>query len=233
MAQKVSPIAVRLGLNRHPDSTWFSDYYYSTLVSQDYQTRYYLNRIKQPARFGNKLGLRAARCIIHHYPKKTQIYLFCLAPKRLSVVPISTNTTTQNNPIEHHILNLNTTLTKQSKRITSIMPIQVKSIYQSAYLLAQAICLKLEQTKSFRQISQTVMRESERVQYIKGIRIICSGRLNGAEIAKSVCHKYGQTSLHVFSDRIDYASVTARCPYGLLGVKVWIAYSDAPQIQHK
>ena len=219
ISQKVSPIAVRLGLNRHPDSTWFSDYYYSTLVAQDYQTRFYLNRVKQPARFGNKLGLRAARCIIHHSPQKTQLYLFCLGPQKLPAITALTHPT---KPIRQ----FNQALSKQSQRLTSIMPIQVQSVYQSAQLLAQAICLKLEQSKSFRQISQTILRESERVQYIKGIRVVCSGRLNGAEIAKSVCHKYGQTSLHLFSDRIDYASVTARCPYGILGVKVWIAYSD-------
>jgi small subunit ribosomal protein S3 len=59
---------------------------------------------------------------------------------------------------------------------------------------------------------------------VKGIRTCCSGRLNGAEIAKTECRKYGETSLHVFSDQIDYAKAKASTPYGILGVKVWVSY---------
>jgi hypothetical protein len=80
MAQKVNPIAVRLGFNRNSDSSWFSDYYYATLFYQDYHVRNYLNCIKQPS--GTKLGFRLAKCIIHHYPKKSCIHLFCLGSKR-------------------------------------------------------------------------------------------------------------------------------------------------------
>lgn len=60
---------------------------------------------------------------------------------------------------------------------------------------------------------------------MKGIRICCSGRLNGAEIAQTECMKYGSTSLHVFSDYIGYARAETFTRYGILGVKVWISYS--------
>ena len=56
------------------------------------------------------------------------------------------------------------------------------------------------------------------------LALSCSGRLNGAEIAKTECRKYGETSLHVFSDQIDYAKAQASTPYGILGVKVWVSY---------
>jgi small subunit ribosomal protein S3 len=59
---------------------------------------------------------------------------------------------------------------------------------------------------------------------VKGIRICCSGRLNGAEIAKTKCRKYNETSLHVFFDQIDYVKAQASTPYGILGVKVWVSY---------
>lgn len=59
---------------------------------------------------------------------------------------------------------------------------------------------------------------------MKGIRICCSGRLNGAEIAQTEYMKYGSTSLHVFSDYIDYARAETSTRYGILGVKVWISY---------
>lgn len=202
MAQKVNPIAVRLGYNRHCDSNWFSDYYYSTLVSQDFQLRRYLKRFP--------------RCVIQHYAKRSVIYVFCLKSNKKQLLSQQLIPGVASRLAGPKSVGVATPL-------ADFIPIQVKSIYQSASLLAQAICLKLEQNKSFRQISRTVVRECEHIKYIKGIRLVCSGRLNGAEMAKTVCHKYGESSLHVFSDRIDYASMHANTPYGILGVKVWIS----------
>nr|AND50646.1 ribosomal protein S3 [Sphagnum balticum] len=115
-------------------------------------------------------------------------------------------------------------LSNQTKTNTSIRPVKIASVYQSASLIAQEISWKLEQKKSFRQICRSTFQQIEKCQYVKGIRICCSGRLNGAEIAKTECRKYGETSLHVFSDQIDYAKAQASTPYGILGVKVWVSY---------
>nr|YP_009918921.1 ribosomal protein S3 [Chorisodontium aciphyllum]QMJ96186.1 ribosomal protein S3 [Chorisodontium aciphyllum] len=115
-------------------------------------------------------------------------------------------------------------LSNQTKTNTLIRPVKIASVYQSASLIAQEISWKLEQKKSFRQICRSTFQEIEKCQYVKGIRICCSGRLNGAEIAKTECRKYGETSLHVFSDQIDYAKAQASTPYGILGVKVWVSY---------
>lgn len=124
----------------------------------------------------------------------------------------------------YYLSNIQTILSSQSDTLTSIIPMKVTSVYQSASLVAQEISCKLEQTKSFRQICRTIFKQIEMCSYIKGIRIACSGRLNGAEIAKTECKQYGETSLHVFSDQIDYAYTKASTPYGILGVKVWICY---------
>nr|AHI16022.1 ribosomal protein S3 [Bryum argenteum] len=115
-------------------------------------------------------------------------------------------------------------LSNQTKTNTLIRPVKIASVYQSASLIAQEISWKLEQKKSFRQICRSTFQEIEKCQYVKGIRICCSGRLNGAEIAKTECRKYGETSLHVFSNQIDYAEAQAATPYGILGVKVWVSY---------
>ena len=77
MAQKINPIAVRLNLNRFSDSSWFSDYYYSTLLYQDINTRQYFNSMKEPK--ANKLGFRIGKCVVHHYPKKSLLHVFCLS----------------------------------------------------------------------------------------------------------------------------------------------------------
>nr|YP_010881040.1 ribosomal protein S3 [Apopellia endiviifolia]WIA66173.1 ribosomal protein S3 [Apopellia endiviifolia]WIA66214.1 ribosomal protein S3 [Apopellia endiviifolia] len=112
----------------------------------------------------------------------------------------------------------------RTKTNTLIQPVKIAPVYQSASPIAQEISWKLEQKKSFRQICRSIFKQIKKCPYVKGIRIGCSGRLNGAEIAKTECKKYGETSLHVFSDQIDYAKTQASTPYGILGVKVWVSY---------
>jgi ribosomal protein S3 len=131
------------------------------------------------------------------------------------------------NQSSHYFLsNIQSRIESHTGTFTSILPIKLTSVvYQTAYLVAQEIALNLEQKKSFRQICKSIFKQMGLCKYIiKGIRIKCSGRLNGAEIAKTECRKYGETSLHVFSEKIDYAHTKASTPYGILGVKVWIAY---------
>jgi ribosomal protein S3 len=131
------------------------------------------------------------------------------------------------NQSSHYSLsNIQSRIESHTGTLTSILPIKLTSVaYQTAYLVAQDISFKLEQKKSFRQICRAILKQMDLCQsIIKGIRIKCSGRLNGAEIAKTECRKYGETSLHVFSEKIDYAHTKASTPYGILGVKVWIAY---------
>nr|YP_008816145.1 ribosomal protein S3 [Roya obtusa]AGZ90393.1 ribosomal protein S3 [Roya obtusa] len=136
--------------------------------------------------------------------------------------------------------NIKNTLSFQTNNLVKINPINISNLFQSASLVAQEIAWKLEQKKSFRTICRTlflnlrplladgpvmdIKKIYKKNRYIKGIRISCSGRLNGAEIAKTECKKYSETSLHVFSDKIDYAFVKALTPYGILGIKVWISY---------
>jgi small subunit ribosomal protein S3 len=123
-----------------------------------------------------------------------------------------------------YLSNVQSILSDKTSTLTSLRPIKVSSIFKSASLIAQEIACKLEQKKSFRLICRSIFQQISNCNYIKGIRISCSGRLNGAEIAKTECRKYGETSLHVFSDKIDYAQAKASTPYGILGVKVWISY---------
>nr|YP_010890601.1 ribosomal protein S3 [Lycopodium japonicum]WJK71460.1 ribosomal protein S3 [Lycopodium japonicum] len=116
-------------------------------------------------------------------------------------------------------------LSDQTNTNTLVKPVKITCVYKSASSIAQEISCESEQKKSFRQICISIFREIENYEYVKGIRIRCSGRLKGAEIAKTECRKYGKTSLHVFSDQIDYAKAQASTPYGILGVKVWVSYS--------
>nr|YP_009675924.1 ribosomal protein S3 [Ptilidium ciliare]QDE12719.1 ribosomal protein S3 [Ptilidium ciliare]QIA60104.1 ribosomal protein S3 [Ptilidium ciliare var. pulcherrimum] len=124
----------------------------------------------------------------------------------------------------YYLKKMQSLFSNQTKTNTLIQPVKIASVYRSASLIAQEISWKLEQKKSFRQICRSIFKQIKKCPYVKGIRIGCSGRLNGAEIAKTECKKYGETSLHVFSDQIDYAKTQASTPYGILGVKVWVSY---------
>ena len=100
---------------------------------------------------------------------------------------------------------------------------------QSAIFLAEEIVYYLEKRVSFLKIKNQILREINKNSFLKGLRITCSGRVGGrskkAQRSKVQIIKYGQTSLHVFSSKIDFASKHAHTAFGLLGIKVWICYN--------
>jgi small subunit ribosomal protein S3 len=126
--------------------------------------------------------------------------------------------------LDFYLSNINFILSLGTRSFISLRTAKVQSIFQSASLIAQEIACKLEQKRSFRLICRILFQQLANCRYVKGIRVACSGRLNGAEIAKTECRKFGETSLHVFSEKIDYAQAKASTPYGILGIKVWISY---------
>ena len=118
-------------------------------------------------------------------------------------------------------------LSNRTNTNTLIELVKIKSVYQSASLIAQDISFQLRNKTSFRSIFSKIVKDIPLVMKkgVEGIRICCSGRLEGAEIARTECGKYGKTSRNVFNQKIDYASAEVSTRYGILGVKVWISYS--------
>ncbi|KAI3953173.1 hypothetical protein MKX01_042168 [Papaver californicum] len=111
---------------------------------------------------------------------------------------------------------------------TLIESVKIKSVYQSASLIAQDIAFQMMNRKrTFRSIFGQIVKEIPLVmpKGVDGIRVCVSGRLRGAEIARSESGKYGKTSCNVFNQKIDYALSEVSTRYGILGVKVWISYS--------
>nr|ACZ95570.1 ribosomal protein S3 [Cephalotaxus sinensis] len=110
---------------------------------------------------------------------------------------------------------------------TSIGSVKIESVYQSASSIAQDISFQLRDgTRSFRSIFGQIVRDIPLVmpKGVGGIRICCSGRLKGAEIARTECREYGKTSCNAFRHQIDYAYAKVSTRYGILGVKVWIPF---------
>jgi len=163
-----------------------------------------------------------SNCIshLHKYTQSTTLFNIPLV-QHLVVNLHSPLFSEASQPNFSHIQSL---ISHHNHTLTSIIPVQISSIFQCASAVSQDICSKLEQKKTFRQICKSIFQEIRQHPFIKGLRVSCSGRINGAEIAKTEWKQFGETSLHVFSDQIDFAYSKASTVYGVLGIKVWICY---------
>ena len=133
-----------------------------------------------------------------------------------------------NNSYLNEVKKMQSLLSNRTNTNTLIESVKIKSVYQSASPIAQDISFQLrKKTRSFRSIFSKIVKDIPLVMKkgVEGIRICCSGRLKGAEIARTECGKYGKTSRNVFNQKIDYAPAEVSTRYGISGVKVWISYS--------
>lgn len=125
---------------------------------------------------------------------------------------------------------METVLSLHLSTTVEINTVKTYDHFRSASFLAEEIVYYLEQRIPFRRIKNKILKEVEHLTSIKGIRITCSGRVGGrskkAQRSKIDLVKFGETSLHVFSSRIDFASKTALTSFGLMGIKVWISYTN-------
>nr|UDH58323.1 ribosomal protein S3 [Brasenia schreberi] len=119
-------------------------------------------------------------------------------------------------------------LSNRTKTNTLMESVKIKSVYQSASPIAQDISFQ-PRSRSFRSIFSQIVKDIPLVmpKGVEGIRISCSGRSKGAEIARTECGKYGKTSCNVFHQKIDYAPAEVSTRYGISGVKVRISYSHS------
>ena len=117
-------------------------------------------------------------------------------------------------------------LSSWSKNLVEINLFHLGNPFFCSEWVAKYIAKSLLKRESFRRISQKIIRKLKRYSSIMGIRIMCSGRFGGSEMARTEIKTYGQTSLHVFNYRIDYAQQIALTSYGLFGIKVWVCYRN-------
>ncbi|XBI46867.1 hypothetical protein VPH35_110985 [Triticum aestivum] len=120
-------------------------------------------------------------------------------------------------------------LSNRTNANTLIESVKIKSVYQSASLIAQDISFQLRNNPiSFHSIFSKIVKDIPLImpKGVEGIHICCSGRLGGADIARTECGKYGKTSCNVFNQKIDYAPLEVSTRNGISGVKVRISYSQ-------
>ena len=201
MGQKVNPIGFRLGINRTWDSRWFAGDDYSRLLHNDLQLR---DRLKTRLR-----GAGVSRVVIERPAKKPRITIHAARPgvvigKKGADIEV-----------------LRKDLAKLAGAEVSLNIMEIRKPEIDATLVAENIAQQLERRVAFRRAMKRSVQSAMRLG-AGGIRINCSGRLGGAEIARMEWYREGRVPLHTLRADIDFGTATAKTTYGTCGVKVWI-----------
>ena len=201
MGQKVNPIGLRLGINRTWDSRWFARKDYSSLLHEDLKLRDFLNQRLQQA------GI--SRIVIERAAKKTRITLHSARPG----VVIGKKGA--------DIEKLRADIAKMTNSDVSLNILEIRKPEIDAKLIADGIAQQLERRVAFRRAMKRAVQSAMRLGAL-GIRINCSGRLGGAEIARMEWYREGRVPLHTLRADVDFGYGTAKTTYGTCGVKVWV-----------
>jgi small subunit ribosomal protein S3 len=201
MGQKVHPAGLRLGINRTWESRWFARRDYATLLHEDLRLRKFLTgRLSQAG---------VSRIIIERAAKKTRITIHSARPG----VVIGKKGV--------DIEKLRGDIAKMTKSEVSLNIVEIRKPEIEAKLIADGIAQQLERRVAFRRAMKRAVQSAMRLG-AQGIRINCSGRLGGAEIARMEWYREGRVPLHTLRADVDFGYGTARTTYGTCGVKVWV-----------
>lgn len=206
MGQKVHPFVLRVGFMRTWHSRWFAkSKEYPKFIKQDYVIRKFIkNKFKQAA---------ISKVIIERLADKIRIRILSARPGII---------------IGRHgadIERLREDLNNLVKTEISIDIEEVKKPAWDAQLVSENVALQIEKRVAFRRAVKRAIEQSINAG-VKGIKICCAGRLNGAEMSRTETYKQGKVPLQTLRADIDYGFAEALTTYGLIGVKVWIYKGD-------
>ena len=201
MGQKVNPNGIRLGINKTWSSRWFSKSEYTKLLHQDLKIKKYVEQKLKNASISKVNIERAA--------KKLRISIYSSRPGIIIGKKGA------------DIEDLKNKLTKLSNLEVFLDIKEVRKPEVEAKLVAENIASQLEKRVSFRRAMKKAVQSSMRLG-AKGVKVMCSGRLGGAEIARTEKYHEGSVPLHTLRSDIDYATAEAETTYGICGIKVWI-----------
>ena len=202
MGQKVNPIGIRLGISRDHNSVWFAEKdKYREILFNDFEVREFLKKELDNA-FVSKI----------HIERPAQSAKVTIHTARPGMI----------------IGKRGEDIDRLREKLTQIMNVPVSLNIQEirkpdldAQLVAANIALQLEKRAMFRRVMKRAAQNTMR-QGALGVKIKVSGRLGGAEIARSEWHKEGRVPLHTLRADVDYGLAEAKTTYGIIGVKVWI-----------
>lgn len=205
MGQKANPIGLRLGIIRGWDSNWYGGKDFGAKLVEDQHIRNYLN-----ARL-SKAGI--SKIVIERTLKLVTVTIFTARPG----IIIGKG--------GQEVDKLKEELKKLTKKEIQINISEIKRPELDAVIVAGAIAKQIEGRISFRRAIKTAISSTIRMG-AEGIKVQISGRLGGAEMARSELYKEGRTPLHTLRADIDYAKVEAHTTYGRIGIKVWICKGE-------
>jgi small subunit ribosomal protein S3 len=201
MGQKVHPIGFRVGITAGWDSKWFAERDYGRYLAEDMRIRAHVKKML------NSAGV--SRVLIERAANKAKVYVHAAKPgiilgKRATGLDA-----------------LRAELQKLTATEVYVNIIEVRKVETEAILVAENIAQQLVKRVSFRRAMKKAITQARRAG-AKGIKVMCSGRLGGAEMSRREWYREGRVPLHTLRADIDYGLAEAATTYGIIGVKVWI-----------
>jgi small subunit ribosomal protein S3 len=202
MGHKSNPIGLRLQINRTWDSRWYADGQdYGRLLMEDIKIRkYILETLPQAA---------ISKVVIERPAKLCRVSIYAARPG----VIIGKKGT--------DIEKLRKKLATMTSSDVSLNIVEIRKPEIDAKLVAQGIADQLERRIAFRRAMKRAVQSAMRLG-ADGIKVMCGGRLGGAEIARTESYREGRVPLHTLRANLDYAEAQAHTAYGVCGVKVWV-----------
>jgi len=201
MGQKVHPNGFRVGIIRDWESKWFAEREYQQYLHEDVLIRRFLKAELKDA------GI--SRIYIERAANKAKVYVHAAKPGLIIGKKAA------------GLDALRVRLEKMSKTDIFLNVIEVRKADTDALLVAEGVASQLEKRVSFRRAMKKSMTQARRAG-AKGIKIMCSGRLGGAEMSRCEWYRDGRVPLHTLRADVDYGLAEAKTTYGVIGVKVWV-----------
>lgn len=205
MGQKVNPLGFRLGVIKSWDSRWFAGKEYAAFIEDDYNLREFLKKKLYHA------GI--SKIEIERWAKRVRLRIYAARPG----IVIGKKGA--------EIEQLKKELEKMVSQEVVIDIQEVRKPEVDAQLVAENVALQIVRRVAFRRAMKRGVSSAMRFG-AQGIKICCSGRLGGAEMARTEWYKEGRIPLHTLRADIDYGFTAARTTYGIIGVKVWIFHGE-------
>ena len=205
MGQKVNPIGLRLGITKTWESRWYADKKYSEYILEDFKIRKFIKKKL------NHAGI--SKIEIERSAKRIRLRIFTARPgivigKKGSEIEV---------------------LKKElEKLVTQEVLIDIQEVRKpeiDAQLIAENVALQIERRVAFRRAMKRGVSSAMRFG-AQGIKIICAGRLGGAEMARTEWYREGRVPLHTLRADIDYGFTEANTTYGIIGVKVFVFHGE-------
>lgn len=213
MGQKAHPIGLRLGIVETWRSRWFSKKEYATFLHEDIEIKRYIKQKLYQA------GI--SKVEVERTPNRARINIYAARPGIIIGRKGS------------EIEKLRSELEKKTQKQIFINIVEVKRPEQDAQLVAESVAAAMEKRVGFRRAIKKAVNTAMKLG-VQGIKVACSGRLDGSEMARYEWYRQGRVPLHTLRAKIDYGTAEANTTYGKVGIKTWIfngeVYKESPRL---